>query len=351
MTIRLGLFTLATASRMGQQVYEQEIVDRAPAELGPDWLVEHVAVRTLRTDLPGGARVPGRALADGPTALRRAVGHALYRRRDLVHRFDLRLPPPPKAGILTVHDVVPWRFDDEGPVPDDAAESARRAAAVVCPSQFSAEEIVTVLGVERDRIEVIHNGVDPRVGTAAPLGDDALALLGVRGPFVLHAGGSTRRKNLEGLAAAWPIVRAACPETTLVLMGPPDARRDGLFASLRGTVRVGRVADEVARGLLASASAVVVPSRYEGFGLPALEGMAAGTPVVAARRASLPEVCGDAAYLVEPDGPGLAEGIVAALSDDRTTEAQVTRGRLRAATFTWSASARAHADLWRRHAG
>jgi glycosyltransferase involved in cell wall biosynthesis len=75
--------------------------------------------------------------------------------------------------------------------------------------------------------------------------------------------------------------------------------------------------------------------------------MAAGVPVVAARRAALPEVCGDAAYLVEPDGPGLAEGMVAALTDDRATAAQVGRGRERAAGFTWEASAAAHAALWR----
>jgi glycosyltransferase involved in cell wall biosynthesis len=102
----------------------------------------------------------------------------------------------------------------------------------------------------------------------------------------------------------------------------------------------------MALGLLGTASVAVVPSLYEGFGLPALEGMAAGVPVVAARRAALPEVCGDAAYLVEPDGPGLAEGMIAALTDDRTTARQVSRGRDRAAEFTWEASAAAHAVLW-----
>jgi glycosyltransferase involved in cell wall biosynthesis len=280
--------------------------------------------------------------------VRRALGRYLYRGQDLVHRFDLRLPPAPGTEVLTVHDVVPWRFDDEGVAPSDSAPSARRAAVVVCPSRFSADEVGAVLGVER--VVVIHNGVDARFFTATPLSERGLADLGVRLPFVVHAGGSTRRKNLDGLAEAWPLVRAALPETGLVLMGPPDERRDRLFASLPGTVRVGRVDDETATGLLAAAAAVVVPSRYEGFGLPALEGMAAGVPVVAARRASLPEVCGDAAYLVEPDGPGLAEGIVAALTDDRSTAVQVTKGRERAAGFTWEASAAAHAELWRDHA-
>jgi glycosyltransferase involved in cell wall biosynthesis len=101
---------------------------------------------------------------------------------------------------------------------------------------------------------------------------------------------------------------------------------------------------------MAAASAVVVPSVYEGFGLPALEGMAVGVPVVAVRRSSLPEVCGDAAYLVEPDAGALAEGLVAALDGGPETEAVVARGRLRAPLFTWEASVAAHAALWRRYA-
>ncbi len=247
-----------------------------------------------------------------------------------------------------MHDVAPWRFDDEGPTPPDAMAGARRAAVVVCPSQFAADEVSAVLGAER--VVVIHNGVDRRFFAADPLDGPRLEALGIRPPFVLHAGGATRRKNLEGLAAAWPLVRSACPEAALALMGPPDDRRDGLFGSLPGTVWVGRVDDDCARGLMAAASAVVVPSVYEGFGLPALEAMAAGVPVVAARRGALPEVCANAACLVEPDGPGLAEGIVAALSDGPGTAKRVERGRARAAEFNWEACAAAHAVLWRDHA-
>jgi glycosyltransferase involved in cell wall biosynthesis len=348
-SVRLGLFTLASGAPMGQQVYEREIVNRAPSELGPGWEVEHIVVASMRSGLTGGRRVPGRLVGNAPTSLRRVVARSLYHGHDLVHRFDLRLPPAPRIEFLTIHDVVPWRFDDEGTAPADSATSARRAVAVVCPSQFAAEEVAAVLGVQR--VVVIHNGVDHRFFAPTPLSEHRLAEIGVRRPFVLHAGGCTRRKNLDGLASAWPIVRAARPETTLVLMGPPDERRDRLFAPLPDTVRVGRLDDETALGLLGAASVVVVPSLYEGFGLPALEGMAAGVPVVAARLAALPEVCGDAAFLVEPDGPGLAEGMVAALTDGRVTAALVGRGRERAAGFTWEASAAAHAALWRDRRG
>ena len=171
--------------------------------------------------------------------------------------------------------------------------------------------------------------------------------MGIRSPFVLHAGGCTERKNLAGLAEAWPLVRSARPDAMLVLVGPQDERRDRLFAPLAGTVRLGRVDDPTVQGLMAAAAAVVVPSTYEGFGLPALEAMAAGVPVVAAARSSLPEVCADAAYLVEPDGPGLAEGLVGALAGGPDTESMIGRGRRRAGMFTWEASAAAHAEVWR----
>ncbi|MBV8462705.1 MAG: glycosyltransferase family 4 protein [Acidimicrobiales bacterium] len=345
---RIGLFTLASGAPMGQQAYEHAVVGRAPAALGPGWEVRPVAVRSLRSPLAGGARLPGRLLGDGPPLLRRVAGRAVYRGVDLVHRFDLRLPPGPPGELLTVHDVAPWRYDDEGSVPRDGARSVRRAACVVCPSQFAADDIVSVLGSAN--VRVIHNGVDRRFFEAQPLGDEDLARLGVHRPFVLHAGGATRRKNLEGLAAAWPLVRSATAPVELVLVGPADDRRDRHFAGLAGTVRTGRVDDATVTGLVAAAAVVVVPSLYEGFGLPALEAMAARTPVVAARCGALPEVCGDAAYLVEPDGPGLADGILAALRDTAGTAALVARGATRAASFTWEASAAAHADLWKAHA-
>jgi glycosyltransferase involved in cell wall biosynthesis len=344
-SVRLGLVTVAVPEPMGQQVYEEELATRAAEELGDGWAVDRIEVRTLRSPLPGNARVPSRLMIDAPASLRRAAGRLLYRGHDLVHRFDLRLPPAPAPEVLTIHDVVPWRFPDEGMPPSDAASSARRAAAVVCPSQFSADEVAAQLGVAAP--VAIPNGVDRGFFDAVPFSEHELGRSGIRPPFVLHAGGCTRRKNLEGLAGAWPLVRSARPDATLVLVGPPDERRDRLFAPLPGTVRTGRLDAEAVPRLMAAAAVVVVPSLYEGFGLPALEAMAAGVPVVAARRGALPEVCADGALLVEPDADTLAEGIATALAGEGDTESRVARGRRRAEGFTWEASVRAHATLWR----
>ncbi|MGA8726130.1 MAG: glycosyltransferase family 1 protein [Acidimicrobiales bacterium] len=347
-TVRLALVTLAVPEPMGQQAYERELAARAPGELGSDWRVDRVEVRTLRSPLPGTARVPSRLLTAGPATVRRATGRLLYRGHDLVHRFDLRLPPAPAPEVLTIHDVVPWRFPDEAMPPSDAASSARRAEVVVCPSQFSADEVATELGVRAP--VAIPNGVDRAFFDPAPFSETELARHGIHPPFVLHAGGCSRRKNLEGLAAAWPLVRSRRPDATLVLVGPRDVRRDQLFAPLPGTVRTGRLDAGSVPRLMAAATSVVVPSLYEGFGLPALEAMAAGVPVVAARRSALPEVCGDAALLVEPDADALAEGLVTVLAAEFDTGAATERGRRRAAGFTWEASAAAHAALWREKA-
>jgi glycosyltransferase involved in cell wall biosynthesis len=345
MTRCLALATLAVGHPMGQQVYEAELARRAPGELGDGWQVDRVEVRTLRSPLAGTVRVPSRLLINATPVERRLAGHLLYRSHDVVHRFDLRLPPAPRPEVLTVHDVVSWRFPDEGQPPSDAAATARRAEVVICPSQFSADEVASQLGVPRT--VAIPNGVDRAFFGAAPLDEAALRTLGIRPPFVLHAGGCTLRKNLAALAGAWSRLAPDRPDVSLVLMGPPDDRRNRLFASLPRTVLIGRVDDDTARGVMAAAAAVVVPSLYEGFGLPALEGMAVGVPVVAADCSSLPEVCGDAAYLVTPDAAGVADGLEAALTHGPDTVAMIDRGHRRAREFTWEASASAHAALWR----
>ena len=103
-------------------------------------------------------------------------------------------------------------------------------------------------------------------------------MLGINGPYVLASGGASARKNLASLAEAWPHIQSSRPDLTLVLSGPEHPRRTSLFVGLANVQLVGRVDSELVPGLMASASAVVVPSHYEGFGLPALEGMAVRTP-------------------------------------------------------------------------
>lgn len=349
---RLSIATLATDAPMGAQVYQEEIATRASsalATLQPGWRVDRTIARSLRSSLPGNRRLPMGWLATASPAARRAVGRFVYPRGAVVHRMNLELPPAPGVDVITLHDVVAWKFPDESAPVAAAAEEARRADAVICVSRFSAEEAVDLLGISDPY--VVHNGVDPRFFCAVPADAAALAGLGVTGPYVLTAGGASRRKNLEGLAEAWPKVHSVRPDLTLVLSGPEHPRRSALFKDLAGVRLVGRVPDEVVPGLMAAAAAIVVPSLYEGFGLPALEGMAVGVPVVAARTSSLPEVVGDDGILVEPTPDELAQGMLWAVSGDAKVAALVEGGRLRATRFTWEASAAGHARVWAAVAG
>ncbi|MBC9821905.1 glycosyltransferase family 1 protein [Terrabacter sp. MAHUQ-38] len=347
---RLTIVTTATAVPMGAQAYERHVTSRADAALdtlaapGEQWEVRRLVARSMRSPLPGTRRLPMGWLTGASPRARGAAGRLAYAGAGLVHRMALELPPAPRE-VVTLHDVVAWRYADESAPVRAAAEELRRASAVVCVSAFTAAEAVELLGLT-DPV-VVPNGVEARYFGARPLAPDVLAGLGVTGPYVLTAGGASERKNLAALADAWPRVKAARPDMTLVLAGPPHSRRTELFGSLPGVRLVGRVADDVLPGLYAAASVVVVPSLVEGFGLPALEGMATGVPVVASDRSSLPEVVGDGGLLVEPTGAALAQGVLDVLTGGPDVEAMARRGLERARRFTWEASAEGHARVWR----
>lgn len=345
---RLTIATLATDTPMGAQAYQEQIARRALASLqhvdGRRWEVRRLIARSMRAHLAGNRRLPLSRVVTASPAQRRFLGRFLYGRDAVTHRMNLELPPAPGVDVITLHDVVAWRFPDESPPVPSAIEEARRAAAVICVSQFSAHEAVDLLGISDPH--VIHNGVDERFFDAAPLTDEARRLLGLPPEYVLHAGGASRRKNLAALAGAWPRVRRERPGLGLVLAGPPHRTRAELFEGMPGVTLLGRVPDAVMPGLVAGAQVVVVPSLYEGFGLPALEAMAANVPVVAAATSSLPEVVGDAGILVDPTAAGVAEGVLEATRDRAEMAPIVAAARVRADAFTWEHCAEAHARVW-----
>ena len=201
---RLTIATIATDAPMGAQVYQERIAAGAGDALGDGWLVRRAIFRSMRSELSGNRRLPFGAVAAASAPLRRQLGRLLYSGATVTHRMNLELPPASDGDVITIHDVVAWRFPDESPPVVAAAEEARRADAVICVSEFSANEAIELLSI-RDPY-VVHNGIDDAFFDAAPLSEAERAALRLPERYVLHAGGASSRKNLPALAEAWPLV-------------------------------------------------------------------------------------------------------------------------------------------------
>lgn len=262
---------------------------------------------------------------------------------DLVHLPDLALPPPRrKPFVVTFHDIAALHFPDEGTMPPWTDDLVARARLLITPSQFTADQLHEHLGADPHRTRVVPNGLGVDVAPdTPPLTDDELAALGMHGPYLLRTGGYTQRKNVPLLLEAWPRIRRELG-AQLVLAGPPHAARDAMLAQLpsrEGIVVLDYLPSATIARLVRSAAAIVSPSRYEGFGLPMLEGMAAGVPVVALRTPFAEEVCQDSAVLVEDDATSLADGVLRVLTDDALRAGLVESGLRRARRFSWQRSA------------
>ena len=260
-------------------------------------------------------------------------------RADLLH-LPATLGPwrAPVPLVVTVHDVFalehPEWFSRANAVQQRLAvrRLTRGARLVLVPSRYSAERVQMVTGVAPERIRIVPWGVGPPFTPGAP--DQAvLRRLGVVAPYVLALGTIEPRKGLDELLEAV----AACHDGhRLVVVGSRGWRDEDIVSRLRGrAILAGRVADSELVALMRGADALVHGARHEGFGFPPLEAMACGTPVVAYRSSSLPEVVGAAGELAEPQPGALGEALSRVLQDpDRRSELR-ERGLIRASELTW----------------
>lgn len=226
--------------------------------------------------------------------------------------------------------------------------SHRRAEAVVAISGFLADRLVADTGVSPQKVSAIPLGVDL---TSAPM-----TVPGGDHPYVLFVSTLYPYKNAESLVRAVVLARPRLPGLTAVIVGrDPDGRQAPALQHLmvdlgvQDAVRLtGKVGAEELETLYGGASALVFPSRAEGFGFPALEAMARGVPVIASDRTSLPEVLGGAGVLVDPDRPtALADAIVDVVGDPQRRAELVAAGRERAAQLSWDETARAFVEVFR----
>lgn len=220
---------------------------------------------------------------------------------------------------------------------------ARSADIVVTPSAFSADRLAHFLPGLRGRLKVVPNGVPDRFfQPPSPEGEALLSDLGLDSRvFFLVPGGLHYRKNAELILAAWPEVMRHLPDARLVVAGhntPHYRQRATTLGS--SVILTGFVDDEQLCSLYRRACAVWFPTRYEGFGIPAVEAMASGAPLVTSNVASLPDICGSAALLLSPDDPSAhAEALVDFGRNPGRREEFARAGRERASAFTWARSA------------
>ncbi|MGC8484986.1 MAG: glycosyltransferase family 4 protein, partial [Candidatus Baltobacteraceae bacterium] len=259
---------------------------------------------------------------------------------------------PGVPSVVTIHDAVPFRF----PNPDRAASererapflrSSREATHFIAVSHFGAAEATDVFGIAADRIAVIPHGVD---GSFTPGEPGPLPSALREGGYLLFVGdpGTERRKNFPVLAAAHA---DAFPSGD-----PPIAVAGPRAPQGAATCYVGEIRDDIRgsenatlRSLYRGALALCVPSLHETFGMPGVEAMACGTPVLAAQSSCLPEIYGDAALFIPPEDARVWSECLQRIVSDRRLQADLReRGLAQAARYDWERSAQAHLDLFRR---
>jgi glycosyltransferase involved in cell wall biosynthesis len=281
---------------------------------------------------------------------------------DLVHSPHPLIVPGRKARhVVTLHDLFFLKHPEmtEAEIRRDyvplVRDHVRRADGVICVSEYTASEARRLLDVAPEKVAVIPNGVGG-VYREPILDGEVEALLARRHlprGALLYVGSDEKRKNLVNLAIAYMgLARLRGRVPPLLLVGPGSGWAQG-GSGIGPQIRaIGYLDDREIRALMAASAALVLPSLEEGFGLPVVEAMAAGLPVVCSRGSAMEEVAGGAATLVDPRDTGsIADGIERVLDDPRHAQTQRERGLEQSRRFDWSATAAETVRFYRRVLG
>ncbi len=288
---------------------------------------------------------------------------------DQIRSAPLFLPSPvpvyrkPPRLAVTVHDVIPLLFSAEYRSPYGRflryaySSSLRKADLILTDSQHSKTAMVSMFNLPPESVVVAYLGADPWLSRPAPGGGQAsaevLRRFGIRQPYLLHVGVVEPRKNLPRLVSAYRRLaeRRKDLAVQLVICGRVPERSTDFVQALRReplrgrAISTGAVPDADLAALYRSAAGVAIPSLYEGFGLPVVEAMASGVPVMCSDRSCLPEIAGDAAVYFDPESVEQISTVMEKLMCDSALREQlVARGLARAKQFTWEGCARMTLD-------
>jgi glycosyltransferase involved in cell wall biosynthesis len=286
---------------------------------------------------------------------------------DILHSPAFVAPVPcPCPTVVTIHDlsfrIFPEQFGSRWPryVTSIMPSVLQAVSAVICVSHHSKQELLKFYKIANDKIHVVYNGIDHRrFNPAATMEAGWARTMGLHENYILHVGDLSGRKNIPRLLGAIAHLRSAgkLGNRQLALVGPESRGMVGA-AEIHKTIRdldlagtvvlLGRVADEHMAGLYLHASLLVMPSLHEGFGIPVVESMAVGTPVVTSNSSSLPEVAGGAAILVPPtDEQALACAIADVISNAKIAAELRAKGLIQAKKFSWQRSAAETRQVYR----
>lgn len=228
--------------------------------------------------------------------------------------------------------------------------SAKRVDGIIAISRQVKDDIVRLYHIPPEKIEVVHHGVDHNAFTNTETQHDAAAMrarYGLPERYILYAASSLPHKNHERLFQAFADIRRRVPGLKLVLSGARDKGESALTQKIKAMgldqdiLTLGWIPFEDVPALLRASAAFIFPSLHEGFGLPVIEAMACGVPVVCSNIEPLPEIAGEAALFVNPYSPSsIADGIITVLTDQTMRDNLVQKGLVRANEFTWEATAR-----------
>ena len=279
---------------------------------------------------------------------------------DLHHQPDFVSPPTRAPMMTTIHDLS-YLIVPEFAHPDLRRYLARsvprtlaRATQVVTVSDTTRRDVIERYRIAPERVTTIYNGVDGwfRAPDTAAV-DRTLQQFGLRRPYFIMVGTVEPRKNHLTALRAFARIYEKRKDISLVIVGNPGWLSEPIVSEIENAARsmairyLRFVDDTWIPALYAGSVGLLAPSWYEGFGLPVLEAMACGAPVVASDRGALPEVAGDAALIVSPDGIDELENGMLRLLDDRSLRDDLSRrGQARASEFTWERAAAAHLKLY-----